>query len=109
MVAVIKRYIMERFRLTILVESRIRWKVYVRFGGEYWETYHRNMTRRRVLSLHNQTVKAVKSNFGEKRAFALLRNLEKATIDLVVLSKRIVMLTREFEEEYLIKRRKEEQ
>lgn len=42
---------MERFRLTILVESRIRWKVYVRFGGEYWETYHRNMTRRRVLSL----------------------------------------------------------
>ena len=58
---------------------------------------------------YNQTVKAVKSNFGEKRAFALLRNLEKATIDLVVLSKRIVMLTREFEEEYLIKRRKEEQ
>lgn len=58
---------------------------------------------------YNQTVKAVKSNFGEKRAFVLLRNLEKATIDLVVLSKRIVMLTREFEEEYLIKRRKEEQ
>ena len=47
---------MERFRLTILVESRIRWKVYVRFGGEYWETYHRNMTRRRVLSLHKLTV-----------------------------------------------------
>ena len=45
---------MERFRLTILAESRIRWKVYVRFGGEYWETYHRNMTRRRVLSLHQQ-------------------------------------------------------
>ena len=35
--------------------------------------------------------------------------LEKATIDLVVLSKRIIMLTREFEEEYLIKRKKEEQ
>ena len=46
---------------------------------------------------------------GEKRAFALLRNLEKATIDLVVLGKRIIMLTREFEEEYLIKRKKEEQ
>ena len=58
---------------------------------------------------YNQTVKAVKSNFGEKRAFALLRNLEKTTIDLVVLSKRVIMLTREFEEEYLIKRKKEEQ
>ena len=54
-------------------------------------------------------MKAVKSNFGEKRAFALLRNLEKATIDLVVLSKRVIMLTQEFEEEYLIKRKKEEQ
>ena len=58
---------------------------------------------------YNQTVNAVKSNFGEKRAFALLRNLEKATIDLVVLSKRVIMLTQEFEEEYLIKRKKEEQ
>ena len=58
---------------------------------------------------YNQTVKAVKSNFGEKRAFALLRNLEKATIDLVVLGKRIIMLTQEFEEEYLIKRKKLEE
>ena len=40
---------------------------------------------------------------------AAMDYLEKATIDLVVLSKRIVMLTREFEEEYLIKRKKEEQ
>ena len=54
-------------------------------------------------------MKAVKSNFGEKRAFALLRNLEKATIDLVVLGKRIIMLTQEFEEEYLIKRKKLEE
>ena len=62
-----------------------------------------------IIESGTKTVKAVKSNFGEKRAFALLRNLEKATIDLVVLSKRIIMLTREFEEEYLIKRKKEEQ
>lgn len=58
---------------------------------------------------YNQTVKAVKTNFGEKRAFVLLRNLEKATIDLVLLSKRIILLTREFEEEYLIKRKREEE
>ena len=58
---------------------------------------------------YNQTVKAVKTNFGEKRAYAMLRNLEKATIDLVVLSKRIIMLTREFEETYLTKRKREEE
>ena len=58
---------------------------------------------------YNQTVKAIKNNFGEKRAYALLRNLEKTTIDLVVLSKRIIMLTREFEETYLIKKQREEE
>lgn len=58
---------------------------------------------------YNQTVKAVKNNFGEKRAYALLRNLEKATIDLVLLSKRIILLTREFEDAYLIKRKREEE
>ncbi|WP_165045794.1 TraM recognition domain-containing protein, partial [Dysgonomonas sp. ZJ709] len=41
-----------RFRLNILVESRIRGNVYVRFGGEHWKTDHSNMARRRVLSLH---------------------------------------------------------
>ena len=58
---------------------------------------------------YNQTVKAVKNNFGEKRAYALKRKLEKATIDLVLLSKRIILLTREFEDAYLIKRKREEE
>ena len=43
-------------RLRILVESRIRWKVYVRFGGEYMETYCSNTERRCVLSLHHATI-----------------------------------------------------
>ena len=49
---VIKRFIMERFELHIEAESRIRWKVYVRFGGEFLKTDHSNMARRRLLSLH---------------------------------------------------------
>ena len=43
---------MERFELHIEAESRIRRKVYVRFGGEFSETDHSNMARRRLLSLH---------------------------------------------------------
>ena len=58
---------------------------------------------------YNQVVRTLKNNFGEKRAYALLRNLEKTTIDLVVLSKRIIMLTHEFEETYLIKKQREEE
>ncbi|PEQ75725.1 conjugal transfer protein TraI, partial [Bacillus cereus] len=33
------------------MESRILGDKYVRFGGEYMETYHRNMIRRWVLTL----------------------------------------------------------
>jgi hypothetical protein len=52
---------------------------------------------------YNQTVKAVKTNFSEKRALALLYKLEKTTIELVALSKQIISLTREFEERWLQK------
>ena len=37
--------------LNMLMESRIHGDVYVRFGGEFLETYRSNTTRRRVLSL----------------------------------------------------------
>lgn len=92
---------MELFRLRILVESRIRWKVYVRFGGEYLETYHSNMIRRWILSLHNQVTKALKSNFSEKKALAFLTQLEKLTMELVVIHKQIEDLIDEFDEKYL--------
>ena len=89
---------MERFRLTILVESRIRWKVYVRFGSEYWETYHRNMTRRRVLSLHNQIVKAVNSHFSNVAIPHQIAALEQRTRELKALSIEILNLAKQAKE-----------
>jgi hypothetical protein len=50
---------------------------------------------------YNQTVKAVKTNFSEKRALVLLYKLEKITVELIVVSKKIIELTREFEEKHL--------
>jgi hypothetical protein len=50
---------------------------------------------------YNQTTKAIKSNFGEKRGLQMLYRLEKATIELVVLSRKIVELTKEFEKKWL--------
>jgi len=50
---------------------------------------------------YNQTVKAVKTNFSEKRALALLYKLEKTTTQLIVLSKKIIELTQEFEQKHL--------
>ena len=91
---------MERFRLTILAESRIRWKVYVRFGGEYWETYHRNMTRRRVLSLHNQIVRQVNTRYSDRAILTQLGILTGYTRQLKALSLRIEALAKQMQEQW---------
>lgn len=52
---------------------------------------------------YNQTVRAIKSNFGEKRALQMLYKLEKTTIELIVLSRKIIELTDEFEKKWLQK------
>ena len=49
---------------------------------------------------YNQTVKAIKTNFSEKRALILLRQLEKATFELVAIHKKVMELTAEFDKKY---------
>ena len=89
---------MVQYRLNIETESRIRWKVYVRFGGEYWETYHRNMTRRRVLSLHNQIVKAINAHFSNVAIPHQIAMLEQRTRELKALSLEILNLAKQAKE-----------
>ena len=52
---------------------------------------------------YNQIVRALKMNFGEKRALQMLYRLEQRTIELVVLSKHIITLTQNYETNYLQK------
>ena len=49
---------------------------------------------------YNQTVVALKSNFTEKKAFAMLAKLEKLTLELAIIGGKIVQLTREFQEKW---------
>ena len=49
---------------------------------------------------YNQTVVALKSNFTEKKAFAMLAKLEKLTLELAAIGGEIVQLTREFQEKW---------
>ena len=49
---------------------------------------------------YNQIVKALKTNFTEKKALAFLYKLEKETIKLVELSRKIAELTEEFKQKY---------
>lgn len=55
---------------------------------------------RAIGTNYNQLVKALKSNFSEKKAMALLYKLEKATIELVELQRKISAQIEEFECKY---------
>jgi len=50
---------------------------------------------------YNQTEKELKSHFSEKKAMALLYKLEKQTIELAALSRQIISLTQEFQQQWL--------
>ena len=52
---------------------------------------------------YNQVVKELHSNFSEKKALALLYKLEKATIELVEIGKKIQELSEEFKQKWLQK------
>ena len=52
---------------------------------------------------YNQTVKELKSRFSEKKAMALLYKLEKMTVELAGLSRQILALTHEFQQQWLPK------
>ena len=52
---------------------------------------------------YNQVTKAIKGAFSEKKALAFLYRLEKATLELVAINKRIIELTDEFERRWLQK------
>lgn len=59
------------------MESRIRRNVYVRFGGEYLETYCSNTTTRRILSLLQETVKIYEQGKRYYDALKAVNNLVK--------------------------------
>ena len=52
---------------------------------------------------YNQVVKELHSHFSEKKALALLYKLEKATVDLAEIGKRVLELSEEFKREWLQK------
>lgn len=52
---------------------------------------------------YNQVVRALRSNFGEKRARALLYKLERLSLELMLVCKKVMALTQEYERKWLQK------
>ena len=58
---------------------------------------------RAIGTNYNQCVRALKSNFSEKKALAFLYKLERHTLELVELSKRISALVEDFQSKYPVR------
>lgn len=93
--AFIKSMIFER-EMKVVVVDKVSKDFYMRLTNIY-EQY------KAIGNNYNQTVKAIKSNFAEKRGLAMLYRLEKATIELVMITKSVIELTKEFEQKWLQK------
>ncbi len=50
---------------------------------------------------YNQVVRSLKNNFGEKRAMSLLYRLEKLSLELMLVCKKVMALTQEYEQKWL--------
>lgn len=57
---------------------------------------------RGIANNYNQIVKALHTNFTEKKVLTFLYKLEQATIELAHLNKQVIALTAEFERKYLL-------
>lgn len=93
-----------KFIISLLFEKEIRT---VKIDLAAME-YHTQLTKffslfRSVGVNYNQVVKILYRNFSEKKAAAYLFKLEKQTMEMAVLCKDIMELTRVFEEKYLLK------
>ena len=77
------------YRLILVMESRIRRNVYVRFGGEYLETYCSNTTTRRILSLLQETVKIYQQ---AKKYYDALQSVNNLVRDARKVQQTVLML-----------------
>ena len=91
-----------RFIKTVLFQKEIKYVKYDMAAMEYHTRLTNFYSQFRAIGVnYNQVVKHLKTVFTEKMALVLLYKLEKATRELVELNRKIMELTREFEEKYL--------
>lgn len=93
-----------RFIASVLLGKEIKVVVIDKVAKDYYMRLTNLYEQYRFIGVnYNQTVKAIRTNFAEKRALAMLYRLEKATIELVVITKESVELTKEYEAKWLRK------
>jgi hypothetical protein len=93
-----------KFIKNILFNKEIKYVKLDKAAMDYYMRLTNFHSQFRAIGVnYNQVVKHLKATFTEKTALALLYKLEKATMELVALNRKIIELTAEFEGKWLKK------
>jgi hypothetical protein len=93
-----------KFIVSVLLNKEIKVVVIDKASKDYYMRLTNIYEQYRHIGVnYNQVVKALKTNFAEKRALAMLYRLEKMTIELVKYSHQVLEITREYERKWLRK------
>jgi hypothetical protein len=91
-----------RFITSVIFNRQLKVVKLDKAAMDYYMRLTSFFTQFRAIGVnYNQTVKAIKSTFTEKKALAFLYKLEQATRELVEINQKIIDLTAEFEAKYL--------
>ena len=91
-----------KFIKAVIFQNEVRVIKTDRETSDYFNQLTQFYTQYKAIgNNYNQVVKAIKTNFDEKRGRALLTQLEKATIQLITITKQLISLTLEYEQKWL--------
>lgn len=94
-----------KFIVSILFERRIKSIKIDAGAAAYTAKLSQLFAQFRSIGVnYNQVVKVLHTNFSEKKTILYLGKLEKQTLELASLCKEILILSRVFEKEYLLKK-----
>lgn len=96
-----------KFIVALLFERQIKSVIMDKGAMEYCTRLSQLFSQFRAIGVnYNQIVKILHTTFGDKKAVYYIGKLEKETLKLVDLCKDILVLSKQFESEYLLKKEK---
>jgi len=94
-----------RFIVSVLFERKINSVIIDKGAVDYCTRLSQLFAQFRAIGVnYNQIVKILHTNFGDKKTLFYLDKLQKHTIELAGISREILVLSKQFEAQYLLKK-----
>ncbi|AKK71340.1 hypothetical protein OK18_00635 [Chryseobacterium gallinarum] len=94
-----------KFIVSLLFERRMNSVIIDQGTVEYCTKLSQLFSQFRAIGVnYNQVVKILHTHFGDKKTVFYIGKLEKHTLELAAICKEILILSKQFEAEYLLKK-----